>query len=62
MLNSYQKDYMVENFEIDISNLKYMLKVDIDEQIDNLIQIIKFSIKTESEQVEDFINNVMAKL
>ncbi len=39
-----------------------MLKVDIDEQIDNLIQIIKFSIKTESEQVEDFINNVMAKL
>lgn len=52
----------VQGFTVDNSLLKEQAIEALSANIEGIIQLIKYSIKLESEQVEEYINNVMSKL
>lgn len=50
------------NFIIDNTTLKENLSSLLNQNVEGIIQLIKYSIKLQSEQVEEYIGNVMGKL
>lgn len=52
----------IKSFTVDNTSLKSSLSDKVDQQIDSTLQLIKFSIKIQTEQVEEYMNNAIAKL
>jgi hypothetical protein len=61
-VENMKSDDKIHSFIVDNAILKENLSDLLNVNIEGIIQLIKYSIKLESEQVEEYISNVMSKL